>query len=91
MEEKKVSDETVEATNKDIAILNQKIEKLEKDLQEITEEKLNLVIQNEKLRQDKVKIFFFYFILYLKKRKIWMKCSLIQNCIILWFYKHKNY
>ena len=58
MEEKKVSDETVEATNKDIAILNQKIEKLEKDLQEITEEKLNLVI---------------------------------QNCIILWFYKHKNY
>ena len=88
-EEKKVNDEQNEVTNKDIAILNQKIEKFEKDLQEITEEKLSLLSQNEKYRLERVKIKCSLILTYMK-RKIWMKCFLIRSFITLWCYKLKS-
>jgi len=52
-EERKQNEESA-ATNKDISLLNQKLAKLEKDVEEITQEKLTLLNQSEKFKLEKV-------------------------------------
>ena len=52
-EERKQNEDSA-ATNKDIALLNQKLARLEKDVEEITQEKLSLLSQSEKFKLEKV-------------------------------------
>jgi len=52
-EERKQNEDSA-ATNKDIALLNQKLARLEKDVEEITQEKLSLLNQSEKFKLEKV-------------------------------------
>lgn len=59
-EERKQNEDSA-ATNKDIALLNQKLARLEKDVEEITQEKLSLLNQSEKFKLEKVN----------EKLKIW--------------------
>lgn len=54
MEERKAGEGSAVIANKDIALLNQKIERFEKDIQELTDEKFAVLTQNEKLKQEKV-------------------------------------
>jgi len=53
MNEERKQNEDSAATNKDIALLNQKLVRLEKDLEEITQEKLTLMSQSEKFKLEK--------------------------------------
>jgi len=51
-EERKQNEDSA-TTNKDIALLNQKLVRLEKDIEEITQEKLTLMNQSEKFKLEK--------------------------------------
>jgi len=51
-EERKQNEDSA-ATNKGIALLNQKLARLEKDVEEITQEKLSLLNQSEKFKLEK--------------------------------------
>lgn len=54
-EDKKLNEGSA-ANDKDIALLNQTVEALKKDIQEVTDEKLAVMAQNEKMKLERVSI-----------------------------------